>query len=365
MPLGCRQPHLASIAVKVTRKMIAAAAGVSLSTVDMILSGSGERYRESTRTRVQRIAAEMGYLPSINARAMRLRRSLLFGVLLYDVNTHLAADFLKGVQQAIAATDYSPLVFFASSPAEQVACLARCRDRQVDGLLLNCTVDPVTGLADDIAVHLNMFKIPAVEIFGRFISAAPKVNVDNRESGAIAVRHLVGLGHRRIALVTHSRYRRTDTHFDAWEHACGYRDALASAGLEPMIEAREMDYDHLGDSTLLAAGFEALDPLLALPQAPTAVVCYDDRMAFGLNRACRAKGISVPDRLSICGNSGLTLSAITNPPITTIRPPYFEVGRTAAAKLLQILDGETPGDSLMAPELELRQSTTSPLESLG
>lgn len=326
----------------------------------MILSGLGERYSEETRKRVLQTAKDQGYEPSINARALRLKRSLLLGVLLYDVNTHFAASFLQGVQETIAETDYSPLVFFAKTPAEQALCLARCRNRQVDGLLVNCVIDPATATADEFTRGFVKSGTPTVEVFGRFLPETPKVNVDNYQSGFLCARHLLDLGHRRIVMLTHSRYQLTGTHFDAWEQACGYRDAMIAAGLQPMIHPCDLDFTRICETTFLNAGFEAFEELAALPQMPTAVLCYGDQMAYGLNRACRARNWPVPDRLSICGTGGMNLSALANPPLTTITPPYFKVGQSAAAKLLALLDGETPGDSLIAPGLELRLSTAPP-----
>jgi LacI family transcriptional regulator len=343
--------------IKVSRKMIADAVGVSTSTVGMILSGSGERYNAKTRERVLQTAADLGYQPSINARAMRLKRSLLLGILLYDVNTHLAAGFLQGMQETIEDTDYSPLVFFSKSPEAQARCLVRCHQRQVDGLLVNCVIDPATGNADALVRELEKSRIPAVEVFGHFLPTAPKVNVDNRQAGSIGAQHLIDLGHRRIALLTHSRYHVTNTHFDAWEQSCGYRDTLLAAGLEPIIVGCDLDFDHVTEASILQAGFDALDGLLTHPQAPTAVLCYGDQLAYGLNRACRSKGLDVPAQLSICGNNGLNLSTLANPPLTTTRPPYFEVGRAAAGNLLKLIDGATPADSLIPPVMEIRQST--------
>lgn len=346
--------------MKATRKSISVAAGVSPSTVGMILSGLGERYSEETRRRVFQAAEDQGYQPSINARALRLKRSLLLGVLLDHVNTHVTASFLQGVQASLATTDYSPLVFFAKTAAEQSQCLARCHNRQVDGLLINCVIPTAIAATDELTRGLAKTGIPTVEVFGRFLPGTPKVNVDNYHSGMLCTRHLIDLGHRRIALLTHSRYHLAEAHFDAWEQACGYRDTLLAAGLEPMMVARELDFDHADETTFLQAGFDALDELIGLPQLPTAALCYGDQMAYGLNRACRARGVQVPHQLSICGNNGLSLSALANPPLTTTRPPYFQVGQTAAAKLLQLIDGDPAEDTLIAPELELRQSTAAP-----
>lgn len=325
----------------------------------MILSGSGARYNEDTRKRVFQAAKDLGYRPSLNARALRLKRSLLVGILLHDVNSHFAAEFLRGVQQALATTDYSPLVFFARTPEEQIQCLARCRERQVDGFLLNSVIDPVTATADALAAELGTPPTRVVEVFGRYLAGAPKVNVDNYRAGALLADHLIGLGHRRIALLTHSRYHLTEHHIDAWQHACGYRDTMLAAGLEPVIVARELDYENVGEVAFLHAGFGALETVLGFPKVPTAVMCYSDHMAYGFNRACRARGVDVPGQMSLCGQSGLNISALANPPLTTTASPYIEVGRIAATQLLQLLDGKPATDVLVAPRLELRLSSAA------
>lgn len=343
--------------MKVSRKDIAAAAKVSVSTVGMILSGQGERYSEETRQRVLEVAARLGYQPSINARALRLNRSLLIGVLLYDLNAHLSARFLQGVQEAITDTHYSPLVFFSRAPEDQQVCLDHCLSREVDALIVNCAVDPAKELPESYFQRLAAVPVPKIEVFGRFLPGVPKLNIDNARAGELATRHLIELGHRRIALLTHSRYQDSQFHTDAWEQSCGYLAGMATAGLEPLVVAREVDYVDPTPGSFMDAGQEGLPAMLALPDPPTAVICYSDYMAYGLNRACRLRGIRVPDDLSIAGNLDLQLSSVVNPPLTTARPRFFEIGRLAGNGLLQAIDGATLTDQLVAPELVIREST--------
>ena len=343
--------------MKVSRKDIAAAAQVSVSTVGMILSGQGERYSEETRQRVLDAAANLGYQPSINARALRLNRSLLIGVLLYDVNSHLSAPFLQGVQEAITHTHYSPLVFFSKSAEDQEVCLEHCLSREVDALIVNCSVDPAEGIPQGYLERLAALPIPVVEVFGQFVPGVPKVNIDNTRAGALAARHLIELGHRRIALLTHSRYQDSQFHADAWEQSQGYHAEMEEAGLQPLVVAGEIDFVDPSPNSFMQAGQDGLSALLALPDPPTAVICYGDYMAYGLNRACRLKNIRVPDDLSIAGNYDLQLSSVVNPPLTTARPRFFEIGKLVGAGLLQAIEGGTLTDQLVAPELVIREST--------
>jgi DNA-binding LacI/PurR family transcriptional regulator len=345
--------------LKVSRKDIAAAAQVSVSTVGMILSGQGERYSEETRKRVLDAAAQLGYQPSINARALRLNRSLLIGVLLYEVNSHLSAQFLQGVQEAITDTHYSPLVFFSKAAGDQEVCLEHCLSREVDALIVNCAVDPAEGIPQSYLQRLAALPIPVVEVFGQFLPGVAKVNIDNARAGALATRHLIELGHRRIALLTHSRYQDSQFHADAWEQSQGYHAEIEEAGLQPLVEAREIDFVNPTAANFMQAGHDALPSLLAMPGPPTAVVCYSDYFAYGLNRACRIQGTRVPDDLSIAGNLDLLLSNVVNPPLTTARPRFFEIGRLVGTGLLKTIEGATLTDQLVAPELVIRESTGS------
>lgn len=343
----------------ITQKEVAKAAGVSNSTAGMILSGSGARYSESTRRKVFETAERLGYQKSINAKALRLRRSLLFGVLFSQVNSIHAADFLHGLQEGIAATDFSPLVFFNRTLQDQLASLDRCLNRRVDALLVNCVAGPGDPDFETFVRRVADLKIPVFEVFGSFIPGAPAMNLDMAGSGAAATRHLIDLGHRRIALVTHARFENRVLHGDAGAHADGYRAGMALAGLSPQIVAVDLDYDLLTPVGWCAAGSASLDQLLASPAPPTAVVCYNDLLAYGLNRACRRQGIAVPAAMSIIGNGDMMLSTITGPPLTTMRFDGRQAGLDATRTLLRgIEDGNMTG---LAPRLELvlRESTAT------
>ncbi|MBN8461062.1 MAG: LacI family DNA-binding transcriptional regulator, partial [Verrucomicrobia bacterium] len=308
----------------IRHKDIAAATGVSVFTVGMILSGQGANYNATTRKHVLETAERLGYQPSVNARALMLQRSLLIGVLLNEVNTHMSGPFQLGIQKAISGTDYSPVVFFSKDESGQKQCLRNCLNRQVDALLVNCLVDPGNDGPISLSTDLKNLRIPLMETFGCFLDGIPNANINNREAGRLCSEHLLALGHRRIVLVTHGRYEHRTLHADAWEQFLGYRDALASAGLEPIVITPQIDFENVTIDNFVSAGHDAIN-LMPDPM-PTAAVCYADVMAYGLNRACRERGIRVPADFSISGNLDMLLSASVNPPLTTTRANYFEVG---------------------------------------
>lgn len=225
----------------VTIRQVAEEAGVSPATVSRVLTGHrAEVFPEATRRRIHAAAERLGYRPNMAARSLQMNRSFLIGVLVNASNAAIYADFLRGLQGALSAGNYSPIVFSHGDCDEQDKCLRRWIDRRIDGLILNAAHD-ARGEFD--LTHFRSFvgpEIPVVEVFGRFVPGVPSINIDNAAIGRAATRHLLDLGHRRIAMLTHERYvlgrgKRTPVHWDAWERYLGYEAAMQAAGLEPLV----------------------------------------------------------------------------------------------------------------------------------
>ena len=226
--------------MRVTRKDIAARSGVSISAVGMILNGNGKHYTEETRRKVREAAEALDYRPDISARGLRMSRSFLIGVSVFESNASLMTSLMRGVQRGLRDGEYSALIYSHGSREEELECHRRCADRKVDGMIINPGV-AADGSADTKMSYLNSIgrNVPVVEIFGRTVEA-PAVNIDFRAVGRVAVEHLLALGHRRIAMLTHDRYRAASAtgfgrHADAWHRFEGYCQALAGAGLEPLV----------------------------------------------------------------------------------------------------------------------------------
>ena len=255
----------------VTRKDVAQRAAVAVSTAGMILAGRGDRYSAQTREKVLRAAKQLNYRPNLAGRSLRTRRSYLVGVLLNAANTTMAADFLRGVQDQLTGGGCAPVVFSHRSPSEESRCLQCCLDRRVDGLIVNVAVD-ADGRVDESRYDAVLeSRLPAVEVFGRFLRGTPAANLDNASAGRIAVRHLIQLGHRRIAMLVHEGYdlaRQTGVglHFDAWERYRGYEQALHAAGLEPIVVRHRAPPEIGGTEEFLAGGIAALRPCSRIPR---------------------------------------------------------------------------------------------------
>lgn len=326
----------------------------------MILSGQGERYSKTTQAKVLKCADDLGYRVDINARAMKLNRSLLIGVLLNEVNSHFSASFLQGLQSVLKDTDYSPLVFFSGHPDDENLSLERCLDRQVDAMVVNCTAVPGRTARSRFAEKLKQSKIPVVEIFGNILPDITNVDHDNRIGGRDATEYLIAQGHRNIGLLTHKHYDDQLLHHDAWQHFLGYEDAMRAHGLDSMVLAQELSESLEMDPAFLEAGKGALDLVLEHPNRPSALVCYNDLLAYGVIHACRKKKMVVPEEISIIGQGDLALSGIINPALTSVSPHYYEIGLTAGRTLLAKLDGEDVASQTVKPILAHRESTCPP-----
>ena len=349
----------------VNRKEIANQAGVAESTVGMILCGRGQRYSKKTREKVLEVAKQLNYRPDIAARGLKMKRSFLIGVLINTSNRNIAMDFLSGVHDALAEGDTSPVVFSHRSADDTMKSIKRCLDRRVDGLIVNVSAEA----PDDVRQSQLLLRddLPVVEVFGRYLPGVPSVNIDNVAAGRDATQHLIDLGHRRIALLTHDHYddaKDTDVglHFDAFERYIGYEHAIQSADLKPIVVTHPLVPDVKVNDMFFAGGETSFDILTQHQEDPTGVVCYDDYQAYGLIRAARAHDSALPRELSIISYGDQDLSRVISPRLTTLQVPAWQVGYRSTRMLQARIDGEEVEDLLLPSDVRIRDSTTQPAD---
>lgn len=322
---------------------VAAAAGVSTATVSRVLNG--QTVRAPARERVEAAVAALGYVPHAGARALTLHRTGTVGAIVPTLDNAIfakAIDALQrrlaqdGLQLLIATNDYDP-----GTEAEQAATLV---GRGVDALVL-CG----HGQRPELLDFLRQRALPCVHVMTLGHAATGlSVGFDNRRAMAIAARHLLDLGHRRIAMLA-GLTRDNDR---ARERVEGAREALRAAGV-PLPAARvvERRYD-------LADARDGLRQLLAASPAPTAVLCGNDVLAFGALLEARHLGVAVPAQLSVIGVDDLELARHIDPALTTIRVPAEAMWTLAAERLIGVLRGEAvPRRTELAVELVVRAST--------
>ncbi|HEY8348087.1 MAG TPA: LacI family DNA-binding transcriptional regulator [Symbiobacteriaceae bacterium] len=329
----------------VTIKDVAREAGVGLATVSRVLNNSGPVSPE-TRERVLAAARALGYVPNLHARSLVSRATGTVGLIIPDITNPFFPAVTRGVEDAASQAGYT--VFLCNTdndPAKEETDVRKLRERCVDGIIFVGSQARRKRLErllqDGIPVVVTDREVPDLD--------ADSVLVDNNWGARAAVRHLIDLGHTRIAHA--AGHRQTPTGQDRY---AGYCAALEEAGL-PVDESLVF----WGEFTI-ESGIQAGQVLLGRSPRPTAVFAGNDLIALGVIRAAREAGLRVPEDLSVVGFDDIPLAALVSPPLTTVRQPAYEMGRLAMTMLLERMSGRVTGAGrhhVFRPELILRGST--------
>jgi DNA-binding LacI/PurR family transcriptional regulator len=327
-------------------------AGVSRSTVSFVLNNvPGMRIKEETRQRVLQAAGDLDYHPDATARRMVSGKTRVAGFVLPQTPDQAFADrflpqVLNGLTQAAIVRGYHLLLEPVPPSESPGAYLSLVQERHVDGIILS---GPRFDDRDLPTLHAG--GVPVV-IIGRLPGTSiPFVDVDNVGGAAQAVRHLLELGHRRIAMITNATLDYTASS----DRLTGYREALKQAQI-PFDEGLV----RIGAFTP-ASGEQAMDALLDMPQRPSAVFVASDTVALGAYRAVRRRNMTIPDHLSIVGFDDIPAAEIVEPNLTTIRLPAYGIGWAAMELLTHLI--ESPSDVRersieLDTEIVVRQSTS-------
>lgn len=323
---------------------VAQAAGVSVATVSKVLN---RRYgvAESTSARVLQAVADLGYESSLVARSLRSRRTDVIGILVAEFEP-FSAEILKGAGLALRNTRYELLAYTGAhtsgGPGWERRYLSRLSGTLVDGAVL------VTPSVVDVEAEVPLVAIDP----HRGGPGLPSVESDNLAGAHAATRHLVQLGHRRVAFLT----GRPDLRSSELRLA-GYRRALAEAQV-PFDPALVTE----GSYSRELARASARD-LLTGPHRPTAVFAANDLSALGTLDLARDLGLRVPHDLSVIGFDDIPEAAQADPPLTTVHQPIQRMGRTAVDMLVARLEGAPPhaeGPVVLETRLVLRATTAPP-----
>lgn len=291
---------------------------------------------------------ELGYVAHVSARALARGRTQVIGLLAEEVCNAFFTEVIGGVDQEASAQGYDFLLCTTHARREKEAeYVARLSRGMVDGLLI---VLP-RGLPDYVE-RLREDAFPFVLIdYDADAPGCSVVNATSRAGTRAAIRHLIELGHRRIALITGR-----DAVGASHERLAGYQEAMAEAGLPVMPEDIQPG-DFLG-----IGGYAAASLLLSRPDPPTAIFASSDLAAFGVIRAAQERRLRVPEDLSVVGFDDIPEAGWMTPALTTVRQPLREMGRTAVRQLLERLEDPRSSPARLALETELivRGSTAPP-----
>ncbi|HWI65594.1 MAG TPA: LacI family DNA-binding transcriptional regulator [Symbiobacteriaceae bacterium] len=330
-----------------TIKDVARAAGVAPSTVSRVLAGSS-RISPDTQEKVRATMKALNYHPNAIARSLVHKETHTIGLVIARPAEQAFAnpffpEVMRGIGSVLYAEGYSLMLTMTANPTEERReSMRMLRQRRVDGVILTSA-----HIHDQLIDDLLSEGFPAV-LIGRVPDLRPLswVNNDNVAVGQMAVEHLVSRGHRRIGLISGP----LDLTFTEDRHA-GYSQAMLRAGLSVLPE-----YQVDGGFTK-EGGYRAMIQLLNLPDPPTAVFCIDDAMAVGALMALKEQGKQ--RSVAILGVNDDPLTALIDPPLSTVRIPVFDLGATAARMLIDLLRHrvEGPRQVILPSQLVVREST--------
>ena len=322
MPARPRAPGRATI-LDVARR-----ARVSPATVSRVMNDSA-RVSEAVTAAVLDAAARLDFRPNLVGRNLRAARTRNLGVVLPTLTHPVFAECLHGLEAAARAGEHAVMLATTGyDPAQEDGAIESLLRHRVDGLVLTVADAARSKLLD----KLDREQVPYVLVYNQLGSRSarqrPTVSVDNRAAARQMVEHLIGLGHRRIAMVAGS-FRQSDR---ARLRHRGYLDAMRAAGLpgEPAIELPFMSTD---------ARLPLLDALQQR-ERPTALFCSSDQLAMMVMRDLQVLGLHVPRDIAVAGFDGVQLGSLLTPTLATVVQPTPQIAATALDLLLGLIGGQ-------------------------
>jgi LacI family transcriptional regulator len=333
---------------RTTIRDIAARAGVSVATVSRVLNGRPDVSPRTRETILQSIR-EYGYSTNRNARGLAGGRTGLIGLALPFVHSAYFGHIAAGAAEALAEHDARLVLCLTEHQHDrEVTLLDRLMHGTTDGALI---LLPSETSAELIALREQDYPFVIIDPMLPLDDSLPVVSVAHWHGARAATDHLIGLGHRRIAIITG---------YPTWvasiDRLSGYRAAMVAAGLsiDPQL-VREADWQ-------IEGGYEQARHLLDLPEPPTAIFALNDNMAIGVMQAAHECGLDIPHDISVVGVDDIDMSSVLAPPLTTVRQPLQEMGRVAVGLLWRLIEGQSVEATRLelATRLIVRYSTAPP-----
>lgn len=308
-----------------TMKDVARHAGVSVSTVSYVLNNSGPVASER-RARVLDAVHVLNYTPNESARNLKRRSSSAIGLVVPDLINPFFAMVAEGVERAAAERDVLVVLCAPQATGRPEDHNARLlQSQRLDGVVY------LSGTGTDPVMILDLAQSGPVVLVDEQIpgSGLPAVVTASRRGARELGRYVLEQGHQKVAVISGP-----STLWTANQRLAGYREAFASAGLDPdEVPVGAGDYRQ-------RSGFEVARQLLTGPleTTPTALICANDLMAFGAIEYCRAAGIRVPEDVSVVGFDDVPVAALISPALTTVSQPARELGYAAGRVLFDQLE---------------------------
>ncbi|WP_419392661.1 LacI family DNA-binding transcriptional regulator [Cytobacillus praedii] len=323
-------------------QQVAEKAGVSVATVSRVLNHAAS-VSTKTRLKVEDAIKELNYEPSMLGRNLRNSESRLLLVLLPSISNPFYTEIINGIQNTAIANSYNILLCETdSNPQRENIYFNMFKNKLADGVI---SMDPtvnrqkLTELAESHPVILCSEYDEGGSI--------PFVTIDSELAAYQAVKHLIRLGNKKIALIN------SDEKFlYARQRRSGYERALKEFNLpireEWIYHTRDLEFQN---------GVQAMRMLLELEEKPTAIFAVSDTLAIGALKGINGSGLHVPNDLAIIGFDNISFSNMTNPTLTTVSQPMYKMGVTAANMLIMSIKGEQVESVVLDHDLIIREST--------
>lgn len=331
--------------VSVTLHDVAKEAGVHSSTVSRALDPTkSDRVKTSTRERIMEVADRLGYRPDMVARGLQSGRTGTVGVVVTDLGNTFVTPLIHGISAAIEKAEALSVVAETQDDHIRLSgILDHMLSRRVDGIVVTAAR---TG---DRAILETANRLAPIVLASRPLENTPlrQVTHDNERGGRLAAEHLKALGHRTVA-----QLEGPSDVLNFPRRTKGFRSVVESSGMNEIIVPDR------AETPTMEEGQRLMELLLETStDLPTAVFAHNDLMAIGALTILRARGLRVPEDISLVGYNDMPLIGHLSPPLTTIRYNSFEVGQRAGGMMVDLLSGEEPEDVVLEPTLVSRGSS--------
>lgn len=321
---------------------VAERAGVSVATVSRVLNNVAS-VSAKTRLKVEHAIKDLKYEPSMLGRNLRNSESRLLLVLIPSFSNPFYSEIIKGIETIAIANHYNILLCeTASNPQRENIYFNMVRNKMADGII---SMDPTINRQklNELAVHHAIILCSEYEEGG----SIPYVTIDHKLAAYHAVKHLIKIGNRKIALINSD-----ETYLYARQRREGFEKALTEFELpirkEWIVHTEDLDFEQ---------GVHAMRRLLQLNERPTAVFAVSDTLAIGALKEINGRGLRVPDEIAIVGFDKISFSNMTNPTLTTVAQPMYKMGCTAANMLINRIKEKHVDSIVLEHELVIREST--------
>jgi LacI family transcriptional regulator, repressor for deo operon, udp, cdd, tsx, nupC, and nupG len=324
-------------------QQVAKQAGVSVATVSRVLNGH-KTVSAKTKIKVEAAIQKLNYEPSMLGRNLRNSESRMLLILIPSISNPFFLGIIKGIESIAMSQNYNILLCETdSNPERENIYFDLVRKKMADGII---SMDPAVNV-DTLKKLAEKYAIIQCSEYAEG-SGIPYVTIDNVEASYRAVKHLIQMGHEKIALIN------SDEKFlYARQRKLGYKRALEEHGItispDYIIHTQHVGFE---------SGQQAMKKILNLPNRPTAVFAVSDLLAIGALKEININGLHVPKDIAVVGFDKIDFSNMTNPTLTTVAQPMHKMGTIAAKMLIDSIKGEEVDSMILDHELVIRESTS-------